>query len=150
MGRAKGVHHINIAKGGQICGQFIGIFLFALEEADIFNQHDLAGSGLGILGPCNQPDIPAQQFAKVRRNRLQGEFFFIFPFRWAAKMGKKHHARALVQSRPYCRQGRADAFVVGYLAILHGDVKIFTNNHNLVFAIHILQFPDRHEEAPFK
>ncbi len=105
VGRAKGVHHINIAKGGQICGQFIGIFLFALEEADIFNQHDLAGSGLGILGLATSLTFLPSNSAKVRRNRLQGALFLHIPLPLGGQDGKEaHHARALVQSRPYCRR----------------------------------------------
>ena len=55
MGRAKGVVDIDVRHGGQLLGKGGVVFLLLRAEADVFQQHHLAGlqrGGHGVgLGP---------------------------------------------------------------------------------------------------
>ena len=57
-------------------------FFFALEEADVLQQHHLTGRGLGGVQVGSQLHGAAQQAGKVGGHRRQGEFFLHHAPRW--------------------------------------------------------------------
>ena len=144
MGGPEGVHDIDVAQSGQFGGQFGIVLLFALEEADVLQQHHFTGSGLGGVEVGGQLHGTAQQAGKVGSHRRQGELFFHHAFGGTAQMREQDHARALVQRHADAGQGRTDTFVVGDAAILHGHVEILADDNGLAAALHVLQQSDGH------
>ena len=144
MGGPEGVHDIDVAQSSQFGGQFGIVLLFALEEADVLQQHHFTGSGLGGVEVGGQLHGTAQQAGKVGSHRRQGELFFHHAFGGTAQMREQDHARALVQRHADAGQGRTDTFVVGDAAILHGHVEILADDNGLAAALHVLQQSDGH------
>ena len=144
VGGPEGVHDIDVAQSGQFGGQFGIVLLFALEEADVLQQHHFTGSGLGGVEVGGQLHGTAQQAGKVGSHRRQGELFFHHAFGGTAQMREQDHARALVQRHADAGQGRTDTFVVGDAAILHGHVEILADDNGLAAALHVLQQSDGH------
>ena len=144
MGGPEGVHDIDVAQSGQPGGQGGVVLLFALEEADVLQQHHLTGRGLGGVQVGSQLHGAAQQAGKVGGHRRQGEFFLHHALGGTAQMRKQDHARALVQRHADAGQGRTDALVIGDAAVLHGHVEILADDNGLAAALHVLQQSDGH------
>ena len=147
VGCAKGVHHINITKPGQLCCQGGVVLFFALEKANVFQQRALTSLKPGSLH-CGHilvdGYIKAQQTAKVGSHWLERELFLVLPFGGATQMGQHQHGSPLVQCHPNGRQGGTDALIIGDAPFLHGHVEIFADDDGLARAIHISKQSDRH------
>ena len=136
MGRAKGIHDINIAQSRISGGQLGIIFLFTLEKADVFQEINFSGPDFfGFVKIPGQSYRLAKHFGHVLGDRLERELFTELAFSGTAEMGQHDDTSAFLQSQLDGRQSCAHAFVIGNPAILHGNVEILPDDSNFPLQI---------------
>ena len=127
---AEGVVDVDVAQLGQIRGERGIVRFLAGVEAQVLDQHDLAG--LEVLGPAQrleagdfgrQPDVDAEQFAQSPRDRCER----VLRINLAFRTPEVRAAHDLGPARPQVfdgRQRRADAQVVLDPAVAQRDVEV--------------------------
>ncbi len=148
MGRGKGVHDVDVAEGGAPGGKFRTVLLLALVEAHVLEDADFARLRLGFPKGFGQLDLEAKLLAQALRHGLERELFGVFAFRGTAEVGENDNACALLKRQLQCRQGRADALVAGYPAVLHGDVQIFADDNDPATEVKVFHRLDDHKISP--
>ena len=103
MDGAKGIGHVHVGQGGQGLGEGGVVGLLALVEAQVLQQHDLAGLqggglGLGVLADdvLGKDNLLAQQLAQPLSHGGQGEGFLPLPLGFA-QMGAGDDGGSLLQ-----------------------------------------------------
>jgi hypothetical protein len=151
---SEGVVHVHVAQGGDLSGEAFVVVLFFLVKAQVFQQHQLAGSQVTdeLLGRVTdaiigQVHVLAEQLAQTQRHWLQAEGGVRFAVRSAQVRGEQH-ARARADRLFDRRQRGADAFVVGDLARLgERHVEIDADEHALIIQPKIVNRADAVEGA---
>src|SRR5690554_35771 len=145
VGGAEGVHHVDIAQGGVLLGEVFVVFLFALIEANVFEQYDFAvGHFNAVKVILDQADFLAQQGNQVLGYGLHGGGFVVHAFFRADQVGHQHDFGAGVFGGLDGRQRGADAGVAGYFAVFDRYVQVFTNQNPLAGQVQVSYFFDGH------
>ena len=138
MGRAEGIVDEDLGHGGKLFGKGGVILLLLGAEADVLQQHDLAGlerrgHGLGqraddVLG---QRDVHVQKFPQPLRNGLKAHGGVDLSL-WAAQVRAQDDRRFLLQQIADGGKRAADANIIGDLAlIVHRHVEVATEKYFL-------------------
>ena len=144
MRGAEGVVDINIRQRGQLFRVFRIIFGFRLEEADVFDHHDLAGlqrlgHGVGFVPHDigGELHFPAHQLGQAFRHRRQGGllFGFLVILLGTAEMGTENNRRAVIRQIPDGGDGLPDALVVGDYTVGQRYVEVAAHQH--LFAVDV-------------
>src|SRR5471030_3139066 len=136
VGGAESVIDVDVAQLRDLLREFVGVLLFALVDADVFQQHDLAGLQVFQAGAVDpvlfQLDALAQQLGQAHGDRRQAVFGLELAFGRAAQMGRHHHFGAGGQRRLDGRHRSANARIFGDLAgIALRHVQIGADEHTL-------------------
>src|SRR3569832_1961471 len=130
---AEGIHHEYIAECGVFLGKLVGVFLLALVEAHVLEHHDFTVRDVDAVEIIlHHAHRLAQQLRQMLCDRLDGILLAVHALFWATQMRHHHHARAGLDRALDGRQGRADARIVGDLAVLERHVEVFAHQHALV------------------
>ena len=148
MGRGKGIHDVDVAERRVLGGKFRIVLFLSLVEAHVLEDADFARLHLGFRKGFGQLDLKAEILAQALGHGLEGELFGVFALGGPAKVGEHDDAGAFLQRQLQGRQRRADALVVGYLAVLHRDVQIFADNNGLAAEVQIFHRFDGHSFSP--
>ena len=117
--RAEGVGDIDLRHGGELLGELGVVLLLPLVEAEVLQQHDLAGLeggglGLGVLTDdiLGEDHVLPQQLAQALGHGSQGEGLLPLPL-GLAQVGAGDDGGVLLQQVLDGGQGGHDALVVG-------------------------------------
>ncbi len=144
MRGAERVVDVELRKGGQRLGE-LGIVLFLfLVEADVLQQHDVAGlhlrdALLGILADdvLGQHDRLAQLFGQAGGDGGQGVLHIELAL-GAAQVRGQDDGRIVIQQVLDGGQSRHDAGLVRDLVAVQRDVEVAANEHFLAGYLNIL------------
>ena len=143
MRGAERVHDIDVAQRRHAPGQFIGILLFALVEAHVLQQHDLAGTDFDAVKPVLlEGHGNAQQLRQALGHRRQGKLLRVLALFGTPEMRHDEHARFRGQGRLNGGQRGADARIAAHRSALDGHIQIFANQHPLVAQVQAGHFGD--------
>ena len=145
---AEGVRDIHAVSAGQV-GQGLGkggvVLLLALLEAQILQQHQLAGLqgrglglGVGAHHVGGKDDLPAQQLLQTMSHGGQGQCGLDLTL-GLAQVGAGDDSSTLVQQILQGGQGSLDALVIGDgtgLLVL-GDVEVAAAEHLLALDVDV-------------
>ena len=143
---AKGVGHIQFRHVRQLLGEAGVVLLLADIEAQVLQQHDLAGLqsgglGLGVLthDVLDEDDLPAQQLAQTLRHGRQRQLHLPLAL-GLAQVGAGDDRRAVVQQILDGGQCRHDALVAGDRArfLVLGHVEVAAQQDLLALDVYIL------------
>ena len=135
---AESVHHKHVAQSGVLLGQFVGVFLFALVEAHVFEQHDLAGLNVDAIEViADQRHVATQGFAQVLGDRLEAVFSRELTFSRASQVRADHDSRAFFQRQLDGRQRSKDARIAGDYTVLDWDVEVFADQYAFTLQIEV-------------
>ena len=145
VGRALGavsgterVHHKHVAQGGVLLGQLVGVFLLALVEAHVFEQHDVARFNVDAIEVvADQRHFPAQGLAQVIRYWLEAVFSRELAFSRTSQVRADHNRRAFFQRQLDGRQRSKDARIAGDYTVLDWDVEVFADQYALTLQIEV-------------
>jgi hypothetical protein len=134
VGGAECVVDVDVAELGHLLRELVGILLFALVDAAVFEQHQLAGRDVhAVFNPVrHQRHVAAEQFGEAPGDRRKRVFRLEFAFSGAAQVRGDHHGRAGVERSLDGRHGGADAGVFGDVAlIVLRNVQVGADEHAL-------------------
>jgi hypothetical protein len=132
---AECVVHVDVAELRHFLRKLVGIFLFALVDAAVFEQHDRARRDVhAVFDPVrHQRHVTAEQFGQTLRDRRQRIFRLEVALGRTAQVRRDHHGGAGVKRGADRRHGGADASVFGDLAgIVLRHVEVGANEYALV------------------
>ena len=135
---AESVHHKHVAQGGILLGQLVGVFLFALVEAHVFKQHDVAGFNVDAIEViADQRHFTAQGLAQVIGYRLEAVFSRKLAFSRAPQVRADHDRRAFFQRQLDGRQRSEDTRIAGDYTVLDWDVEVFADQYAFTLQIEV-------------
>ena len=141
MRRAERVHDVDVAQCRHTPRQFIGILLFALVEAHVFQQHDLAGP---TSTPSSQSFLKrhrhAEQLRQALGHRRQGKLLRILALFGSPEMRHDQHPRLRGQGRLKGGQRGANPRVAAHRSVLDRHIQILPNQHPLIAQIQARHF----------
>ncbi len=145
MRRAERIHHIDIAQRGHFLRQIVRVLLFALVEAHVLEQHDLAGVNVHAVQPVLlQGHRHPQQLRQALGHGSEREFLRVLALLGTAEMRHHQHARPRRQRRLDGRQRRANPRIAAHHPILNRHVQVLADQHPLAAQIQTRHSFDDH------
>ena len=146
MRRRERVIHIEIAERRELAREceIVGLFLFVkaeiLEQQNIpCTQRSYRGFGCCTNAIRGKGDfLTAQRLLQSRRQRCQRHIGHGLPFR-TPEMGEHDDAGALLDEFPDRGRQPRDTGLIGYLAVLDGNVEIGAQKHALAGDVDVVE-----------
>ena len=143
MGRAKGIIHKEICQGGQLLAKLGVVLGFALDIADVLQQHHVpilqaGGLGLGILAHhvSGHEDLLAQKLAQALSHHLQAQLRLPLPL-GLAHMRAENDLCTMVHQVLNGGQSGYNPLVRGNFTVLSGHVEVAAAQHPLAGDVNI-------------
>ena len=157
MSRAEGVVHVGIGEVCQGTGELGVVLLLALVEADVLQQQHVTVFQRvdGFLSRrsdklTREHDVAAEQLLQTARDGAQAEGLLEALPRRATAVAREDHPGAVADELVDGGQRRADARVVGHVAIgIHRRVEVDAHEHLLAREILVINGLDIRHVVPF-
>ena len=138
MRRPERVVNVHLSELRELLAEGGIVLLLALVEAEVLHDEHLSVLQRGCLGERvvardvrRERDGLAEHLGQVQGGGAQRELLLEpLPAR-AAAVAHEHHARTVADELLDGRERRADAGVVGYDAVLYGNVEVNAHQHAL-------------------
>ena len=143
MRRTERIHDIDVAQRRHFLRQVVRVLLFALVEAHILEEHDLARLNLDSAQPILlERDRHSQQLRQTLCHGSERELLRELAFFGPSEVRHDEHAGSGRQRRLNRRQRRADSRIAAHHAVLYRNIQIFTDQDALALEIQAQHFND--------
>ena len=158
MRRAERIVHVSVGQIGQGAGKLGIVLLLALIESDVLQQQHVTVFQRvdGFLSRrsdklAREHDVAAEQLLQTARDGAQAEGLLEALPRRATAVAREDHPGAVADELVDGGQRRADARVVGHVAVgIHRRVEVDAHEHLLAREILIVNGLDISHVVPFQ
>ncbi len=147
VGGGKRIHHHHISQVGHFLGQGIVVGLFARQEADVFQKHQLPRRHLNPVDPIfYQSDRLTELLGQHLSHRRQRRPRIKLAFCGSAQVRHHHHRCPPLQRSSKRRQARLNPRGGGDVPLNNRHVQIRADQHPLLVNVGVLK--GSHDHSP--